>query len=90
MFGSLALLAGWVLFAVTAAHPVAAVVLNMGAALGPWSGGLALSAGLGYRSPLWVSALFVALALALGGAALVPRRGERAAGSLFSGKRPVR
>ncbi|WP_030787324.1 Cmx/CmrA family chloramphenicol efflux MFS transporter [Streptomyces sp. NRRL S-920] len=126
--GSLALLAGWILFAVTAAHPVAAVVLalvqgalsfgvgstlvsqalyaadgapslaggfataalNTGAALGPWSGGLALSAGLGYRSPLWVSALFVALALAVGGAALVPRRRGRAAGSLFSGKRPVR
>ncbi|MGW0533734.1 Cmx/CmrA family chloramphenicol efflux MFS transporter [Streptomyces sp. NPDC003032] len=108
VLGSLALLAGWVLFAVTAAHPVAVVVLvfvqgalsfgvgstlisqalyaaadaphlaggfataafNVGGALGPWSGGLAISAGLGYRSPLWVSALLVALALTAGGAAL--------------------
>ncbi|AZM52115.1 chloramphenicol efflux pump [Streptomyces sp. WAC 01529] len=126
--GTLALLAGWVLLAVTAAHPVAAVVLvlvqgalsfgvgstlisqalyaatdaprlaggfataafNVGGAFGPWAGGLAISAGLGYRSPLWVSALLVALALAVGGTALVPRRGRRAAGSLVSGKLPVR
>ncbi|MGV9884234.1 Cmx/CmrA family chloramphenicol efflux MFS transporter [Streptomyces sp. NPDC003006] len=108
VLGSLALLAGWVLFAVTAGNPVAVVVLvfvqgalsfgvgstlisqalyaaadapdlaggfataafNVGGALGPWSGGLAISAGLGYRSPLWVSALLVALALTVGGAAL--------------------
>ncbi|MFJ2772613.1 Cmx/CmrA family chloramphenicol efflux MFS transporter [Streptomyces sp. NPDC087300] len=110
--GSLALLTGWVLFAVTAAHPVAAVALalvqgalsfavgstlisqvlyaasgaptlaggfataafNVGGALGPWCGGLAISAGFGYRGPLWVSALLVALALAVGGAALALRR----------------
>ncbi|MEU6826464.1 Cmx/CmrA family chloramphenicol efflux MFS transporter [Streptomyces atriruber] len=108
VFGSLALLTGWVLFAVTAAHPVAAVVLvlvqgalsfgvgstliaralyaaadaphlaggfataafNVGGALGPWLGGLAISAGLGYRSPLWLSAALVATALVVGGAAL--------------------
>ncbi|MFK4070003.1 Cmx/CmrA family chloramphenicol efflux MFS transporter [Streptomyces sp. NPDC029674] len=132
VFGSLALLAGWVLLAVTAANPVAAVVLllvqgalsfgvgstliaqalyaatdaphlsggfataafNVGSALGPWLGGLAISAGLGYRSPLWVSALLVAAALATGGTAVclsrrVPRvpHGGR---SLVSGKRPVR
>ncbi|MFE0175558.1 Cmx/CmrA family chloramphenicol efflux MFS transporter [Streptomyces sp. NPDC059002] len=112
VFGSLTLLGGWVLFAATAAHPVATVVLvlvqgalsfgvgstlisqvlyaasgapnlaggfataafNVGAALGPWCGGLAISAGLGYRAPLWVSALLVALALAVGGAALGLRR----------------
>ncbi|MEW2388193.1 Cmx/CmrA family chloramphenicol efflux MFS transporter [Streptomyces venezuelae] len=108
VFGSLALLAGWVLFAVTAAHPAAVVVLvlvqgalsfgvgstliaralyaaadaphlaggfataafNVGAALGPWLGGLAISAGLGYRAPLWFSAALVASALVIGGAAL--------------------
>ncbi|MFD6437613.1 Cmx/CmrA family chloramphenicol efflux MFS transporter [Streptomyces venezuelae] len=108
VFGSLALLAGWVLFAVTAAHPVAVVVLvlvqgalsfgvgstliaralyaapdaphlaggfataafNVGGALGPWLGGLAISAGLGYRSPLWFSAALVASALLIGGTAL--------------------
>ncbi|MEU7577829.1 Cmx/CmrA family chloramphenicol efflux MFS transporter [Streptomyces sp. NPDC041068] len=112
VFGSLALLAGWVLFAVTAAHTEVAVVLvlvqgalsfgvgstlisqvlyaatdapnlaggfataafNVGGALGPWAGGLAISAGLGYRSPLWVSALLVALTLVIGGAALGLRR----------------
>ncbi|WP_447036236.1 Cmx/CmrA family chloramphenicol efflux MFS transporter [Streptomyces sp. DSM 118878] len=110
--GSCALLGALPLFAVTAAHPVAVVVLvpvlgalsfgvgatlisqalyaaaeaptlaggfataafNVGAALGPWGGGLALSAGLGHRSPLWVSALLVALALVTGGTALALRR----------------
>ncbi|MGP3991409.1 Cmx/CmrA family chloramphenicol efflux MFS transporter [Streptomyces sp. 3N207] len=105
--GGSALLAGWLLFALTAGSPAAAVVLvllqgtlsfavgstlisqalyaateaptlaggfataalNVGAALGPWAGGVALSAGFGYRAPLWVSALLVALALAAGGTA---------------------
>ncbi|WP_055699663.1 Cmx/CmrA family chloramphenicol efflux MFS transporter [Streptomyces silaceus] len=121
--GSLALLCGWLLFAATAAHPAAVVVLvlvqgalsfgvgstlisqalyaatgaprlaggfataalNVGAALGPWCGGLALSAGLGYRAPLGVSALLVALALAVGGAAL--GRGRRAAAPAAAGSR---
>ncbi|KUL51870.1 Cmx/CmrA family chloramphenicol efflux MFS transporter [Streptomyces sp. NRRL S-1521] len=110
--GSCALLGGWVLFAVTAAHPVATVVLvlvlgalsfgvgatlisqilyaaseaptlaggfataafNVGGALGPWCGGLVLSAGLGHRAPVWVSALLVGVALAVGGTALARRR----------------
>jgi DHA1 family chloramphenicol resistance protein-like MFS transporter len=101
VLGGAALLGGWVLFALTAANPVAAIVLvlvqgtlsfavgstlisqvlyaaptaptlaggfataafNVGAASGPWLGGLAIAAGFGYRSPLWVSALLVALAL---------------------------
>ncbi|MBQ1120525.1 Cmx/CmrA family chloramphenicol efflux MFS transporter [Streptomyces sp. B15] len=105
--GGAALLAGWVLFALTAGSQLAAVALvlvqgtlsfavgstlisqalyaaaeaptlsggfataalNVGAALGPWAGGLALSAGTGYRAPLWVSALLVALALLVGGVA---------------------
>ncbi|WP_433326044.1 Cmx/CmrA family chloramphenicol efflux MFS transporter [Spirillospora sp. CA-294931] len=99
--GGAALLAGWILFAVTAGSPAATVVLvlvqgtlsfavgstlisqalyaavaapalaggfataafNVGAALGPALGGLAIGAGLGYRSPLWVSAALVAAAL---------------------------
>ncbi|MEU8892793.1 Cmx/CmrA family chloramphenicol efflux MFS transporter [Streptomyces sp. NPDC048442] len=104
--GGAALLAGWVLFACTAAHPVAALVLvfvqgalsfavgstlisqvlyaaggaptlaggfataafNVGAAVGPWAGGVAIRAGLGFRSPLWVSAGLVAVALVSAGA----------------------
>ncbi|QUI30719.1 Cmx/CmrA family chloramphenicol efflux MFS transporter [Streptomyces alfalfae] len=110
--GSCALLGGWALFAVTAAHPAATVVLvlvlgalsfgvgatlisqvlyaaseaptlaggfataafNVGGALGPWCGGLVLSAGLGHRAPVWVSALLVGVALAVGGTALARRR----------------
>ncbi|UFQ14482.1 MULTISPECIES: Cmx/CmrA family chloramphenicol efflux MFS transporter [Streptomyces] len=113
--GSLALLTGWVLCAVTAGSPVTVLVLvlvqgalsfavgstlitqalyaatdaptlsggfataafNVGGALGPWCGGLAISAGLGYRSPLWVSALLVAAATAIGVVALgLSRRGR--------------
>lgn len=115
--GAVALLVGWVFFAVTAANPVAAVVLvlvqgalsfgvgsalitqvlyaatgaptlaggfataalNVGAAVGPVAGGVALSAGLGQRSPLWVSALLVALALGVGAAALARRQPPPAA-----------
>ncbi|MFI8852431.1 Cmx/CmrA family chloramphenicol efflux MFS transporter [Streptomyces sp. NPDC053499] len=57
----------------------ATAALNVGAALGPWAGGVALSAGLGYRAPLWVSALLVALALAVGGTAraVAARRAAR-------------
>lgn len=110
--GTVALLAGWVAFALTAGSPVAAVVLaftqgmlsfavgstlisqalyaateaptlaggfataafNLGAAVGPWAGGRAIASGLGYRSPVWVGALFVALALATAGAALLARK----------------
>jgi DHA1 family chloramphenicol resistance protein-like MFS transporter len=36
--------------------------LNVGAALGPVLGGFALDGGLGHRSPVWVSALLVAVA----------------------------
>ncbi|GHE47001.1 chloramphenicol resistance protein [Streptomyces longispororuber] len=115
--GSLALLAGWAAFALTAHHPVATVAFtfalgtlsfavgstliaralyaatgaptlggafataafNVGAALGPWAGGRAIDAGLGYRSPLWVSALLVALALLTAGAAAL-RAGRRGPG----------
>jgi DHA1 family chloramphenicol resistance protein-like MFS transporter len=46
----------------------ATAALNVGATAGPLLGGAAIGAGLGYRSPLWVSALLVALALAVAGA----------------------
>ncbi|MFF8438383.1 MFS transporter [Streptomyces bacillaris] len=56
---------------------------NLGAAVGPWAGGLALEAGGGYRAPVWVSAALMALALLTEGARRlrrVPSR-ERASGS---------
>ncbi|MFD4633132.1 Cmx/CmrA family chloramphenicol efflux MFS transporter [Streptomyces sp. NPDC058284] len=129
VYGSLALLTGWLLLAATAARPVAVIALvlvqgalsfgvgstlisqalyaaadaphlagglataafNVGGAAGPYLGGLAISAGLGYRSPLWLSALLVAAALVTGAVAAGLRRGAAAAGrSLVSGKRPVR
>ncbi|MEU8802270.1 Cmx/CmrA family chloramphenicol efflux MFS transporter [Spirillospora sp. NPDC048819] len=42
---------------------VATAAFNVGAAVGPWLGGVAIGAGLGYRSPVWVSASLMALAL---------------------------
>ncbi|WP_330316201.1 Cmx/CmrA family chloramphenicol efflux MFS transporter [Streptomyces platensis] len=72
-----------VLYAATGAPTLgggfATAALNVGAALGPWCGGAALTAGLGYRSPLWASALLTALALVVGGLARVTRRGPAAA-----------
>lgn len=56
---------------------------NLGAAVGPWAGGLALEAGGGYRSPVWVSAALMALALLTEGARRLRRvrSRERASGS---------
>jgi MFS transporter, DHA1 family, chloramphenicol resistance protein len=55
--------------------------LNAGAAIGPWLGGSAISGNLGYRSPLWISALLTALALVIGGIAQAAgRAGEPDAG----------
>ncbi|MFI0815598.1 Cmx/CmrA family chloramphenicol efflux MFS transporter [Streptomyces sp. NPDC021098] len=57
----------------------ATAALNVGAAVGPALGGLTLGAGLGYRSPVWVSALLVALAFAVAGLArpaFASRRGR--------------
>ncbi|MGW8379339.1 hypothetical protein [Streptomyces sp. ODS28] len=48
--------------------------LNVGAALGPWCGGLTLSAGLGCRAPLGVSALLVGVAFAEAGVVFAARR----------------
>ncbi|GHB66642.1 chloramphenicol resistance protein [Streptomyces viridiviolaceus] len=60
----------------TLAGGFATAAFNVGAALGPWAGGTAIGAGLGYRSPLWVSAGLVALCLAT--AAVGFRRREAA------------
>ncbi|MFD3518780.1 Cmx/CmrA family chloramphenicol efflux MFS transporter [Streptomyces sp. NPDC058657] len=53
----------------TLAGAFATAAFNVGAAVGPWAGGIALGAGLGFRSPLWVSALLVAFALVSAGVA---------------------
>ncbi|GAB3145754.1 MFS transporter [Micromonospora sonneratiae] len=52
----------------------ATAALNVGAAVGPLLGGAVIGAGLGYRSPLWVSALLVALAFVTAGLAEAVRR----------------
>ncbi|MFD4210721.1 Cmx/CmrA family chloramphenicol efflux MFS transporter, partial [Micromonospora tulbaghiae] len=56
---------------------------NLGAAVGPWAGGLALEAGGGYRAPVWVSAALMVLALLTEGARRLRRvrSRERASGS---------
>ncbi|MYV97459.1 Cmx/CmrA family chloramphenicol efflux MFS transporter [Streptomyces sp. SID3343] len=58
----------------TLAGAFATAAFNVGAALGPWFGGLAIDAGLGFRSPVWVSALLMLLALVVAAAAPVVRR----------------
>ncbi|MFI7412435.1 hypothetical protein ACIBU0_27565 [Streptomyces sp. NPDC049627] len=64
----------------TLADGFATAAFNVGAALGPWLGGTAIGAGLGYRSPLWISAVLVATALAVAGVAGGPAgRGNRGA-----------
>ncbi|MGW0518618.1 Cmx/CmrA family chloramphenicol efflux MFS transporter [Crossiella sp. NPDC003009] len=50
----------------TLAGACATAAFNVGAALGPWAGGLAIAAGFGYRSPLWVSAGLAGLAVLAG------------------------
>ncbi|MEU5716702.1 Cmx/CmrA family chloramphenicol efflux MFS transporter [Streptomyces sp. NPDC020403] len=72
----------------TLAGSYATAAFNVGAALGPWLGGLALDAGFGFRAPLWVSVLLMCLALAGAGvlAARAPEparlpAGEGAAGT---------
>ncbi|MEV0174039.1 Cmx/CmrA family chloramphenicol efflux MFS transporter [Streptomyces sp. NPDC050803] len=52
----------------------ATAAFNVGAALGPWLGGTAIGAGLGYRSPVWVSAGLVALSLVAVSAKAARRR----------------
>ncbi|WP_381789959.1 Cmx/CmrA family chloramphenicol efflux MFS transporter [Streptomyces niveus] len=47
----------------TLAGSFATAAFNIGAAAGPWLGGLTIDAGFGFRSPVWVSAVLMALAL---------------------------
>ncbi|MET9554362.1 Cmx/CmrA family chloramphenicol efflux MFS transporter [Streptomyces sp. NPDC006645] len=51
----------------TLAGSFATAAFNVGAAAGPWLGGLTIDAGLGFRSPVWVSAALMVLALATAG-----------------------
>ncbi|WP_285565158.1 MULTISPECIES: Cmx/CmrA family chloramphenicol efflux MFS transporter [unclassified Streptomyces] len=57
----------------TLAGSFSTAAFNVGGALGPWLGGLAIGAGFGFRSPLWVSALLMVLALGTAGAAAATR-----------------
>ncbi|MEG8280605.1 MFS transporter [Streptomyces sp. AHA2] len=49
--------------AIASGAPIAAV--NLGNALGSWIGGLLITAGLGYTSPIWMGAVATGLALVL-------------------------
>ncbi|MFC5918090.1 Cmx/CmrA family chloramphenicol efflux MFS transporter [Streptomyces pulveraceus] len=73
-FGTGTALISWVFRlagdAPTLSGSFATAAFNVGAALGPWLGGLTIGAGLGFRSPLWVSALLMVLALGTAGASL--------------------
>ncbi|WP_017580844.1 MFS transporter [Nocardiopsis valliformis] len=51
---------------------------NVGNALGAWAGGLGLTAGLGYTSPLWAGALITLVGLAVIAVAVRLRGGEYA------------
>ncbi|WP_371631031.1 MFS transporter [Streptomyces sp. NBC_00341] len=69
----------------TLAGSFATAAFNVGGALGPWIGGLAIGAGYGFRAPLWVSALLMALALGAAGAAWACRPAPEAAAAVPGG-----
>ncbi|MFF5773620.1 Cmx/CmrA family chloramphenicol efflux MFS transporter [Streptomyces californicus] len=77
----------------TLAGAFSTTAFNLGATVGPWAGGLTLDAGLGYRGPVWVSALLMVLALLTAGArGLAGRTGGvpasgRAVGRAEAGRR---
>ncbi|MFB7916493.1 Cmx/CmrA family chloramphenicol efflux MFS transporter [Streptomyces sp. NPDC056061] len=77
-FGTGTALISWVFRAAadapTLSGSFATSAFNVGAALGPWFGGLAIDAGFGFRAPLWVSAALMVLALVAARAALGARR----------------
>ncbi|MFF2731451.1 Cmx/CmrA family chloramphenicol efflux MFS transporter [Streptomyces sp. NPDC058008] len=73
----------------TAAGSFATAAFNVGAAAGPWLGGLALGAGLGFRAPVWVSALLMCAALALTGALSASSRSSRSVRPPGATGRPV-
>ncbi|MFF2328140.1 MULTISPECIES: Cmx/CmrA family chloramphenicol efflux MFS transporter [unclassified Streptomyces] len=81
-FGTGTALISWVLRlaadAPTLSGSFATSAFNVGGALGPWFGGIAIGAGFGFRSPLWVSALLMVLALGAAAASLcVARTADR-------------
>ncbi|HTF50254.1 MAG TPA: Cmx/CmrA family chloramphenicol efflux MFS transporter [Pseudonocardia sp.] len=47
------------------AGAVSASAFNIGATLGPWLGGITITAGWGFRAPSWLGAVLVAVALGL-------------------------
>ncbi|MEV8003269.1 Cmx/CmrA family chloramphenicol efflux MFS transporter [Streptomyces parvus] len=64
----------------TLAGAFSTTAFNLGAAVGPWAGGLALDAGFGYRAPVGVSAALMVLALLVAATTAKsrrPRAGER-------------
>ncbi|KUN17527.1 chemotaxis protein [Streptomyces antibioticus] len=69
----------------TLAGGFATAAFNVGAACGPWIGGVVIDAGVGggdgYRAPVWVSAGLVALALVAGAGVRAGLRGKRGAGT---------
>ncbi|MDX3059865.1 MFS transporter [Streptomyces sp. NE06-03E] len=71
----------------TMAGSFATAAFNVGAATGPWLGGLALGAGLGFRAPVWVSALLMCLALA--GTAALSVSSDAARRTLSARRRPA-
>lgn len=93
-FGTGTALMSWV-FRLAADAPTlsgsfATCAFNVGAALGPWLGGLAIDAGFGFRAPLGVSALLMVLALATGWAVLGTHRGdERGRNGVPADRRPA-
>ncbi|MFC6884416.1 MULTISPECIES: Cmx/CmrA family chloramphenicol efflux MFS transporter [Actinomadura] len=60
----------------TLAGGFSTAAFNVGNTAGPWLGGLAIGAGLGYRSPAWVSALMMAAALGVLACAAALRAGD--------------
>ncbi|NGO70109.1 Cmx/CmrA family chloramphenicol efflux MFS transporter [Streptomyces boncukensis] len=69
----------------TLAGGFATAAFNVGATAGPWLGGLALGAGLGYRAPVWVSTALMVAALAVAAVALThEQRPRRVAGTWAS------
>ncbi|MFD5870906.1 Cmx/CmrA family chloramphenicol efflux MFS transporter [Streptomyces sp. NPDC060322] len=71
----------------TTAGSFATAAFNVGAATGPWLGGLALGEGLGFRSPVWVSALLMCFALA--GAGVLAVSSRRVSGTPAARRAPV-
>ncbi|MFI1188914.1 Cmx/CmrA family chloramphenicol efflux MFS transporter [Streptomyces californicus] len=63
----------------TLAGAFSTTAFNLGATVGPWAGGLTLDAGSGYRGPVWVSVLLMALALVTAGARGLSRRARGSA-----------